>query len=174
MSNKLLSSIITAVSILILFFLVLPAFDQSRMLRDSIKEREDALKESQEISIRIKSLNQEIESRKADIDKLDKLLPGQKEIPELLSGMESIVTASGMILTEMNLSETAGQGSIMKINGTLKLNGSFASFMNFLDLLEKNLRLIDVGTLDAAAQLVEGSRVLNYDVRFEASYLTEK
>ncbi len=173
MSDKLLSSILTAVSIFIFFLLVLPAFDQTRMLRDSIEERDGILNEAREISARINDLNREIETRRQDIEKLDRLLPGEKQVPELLSNMESIVSASGMILTEMNLSEVAAQSDIRKINATLKLNGGFASFINFLDLLERNLRLIDVSTLDVAAQLIEGTRAINYDVRFEINYVAK-
>ena len=172
--SRFISSIIIAASILVFFLLVLPAYDQTRMLRGSIKEREDILKETEEISGRIRDLNREIESRRAEIEKLDRLLPREKELPELLSNIESIVSASGMILSEMNLSETPGQGEIRKINGTMKLGGNFVSFVNLLDLLEKNLRLVEVGTVDAASQLVGGARTLNYDIRFEISYLAEE
>ena len=173
MSNKLLSSIFAAGSILIFFLLVLPAFDQTRMLRGSIKERENILGEVQELSNQVKNLNREIEAKKSDIDKLDRFFPREKELPEFLSNIESIVSASGMILSEMNLSEASGQGKIRKINGTLKLVGSFASFVSLLDLLEKNLRLIEVGTLDAAAQLTEGTKTLNYNLSFEINYLAQ-
>ena len=172
--SRFISSIIIAASILVFFLLVLPAYDQTRMLRGSIKEREDILKETEEISGRIRDLNREIESRRAEIEKLDRLLPREKELPELLSNLESIVSASGMILSEMNFSETPGQGEIRKINGTMKLGGNFVSFVNLLDLLEKNLRLVEVGTVDAASQLVGGARTLNYDIRFEISYLAEE
>ena len=171
MNQKLISSIITVSSILIFFLLVLPTFDQTRMLRSSIGERIDIINEIQEISNRINGLNREIESRRQEIDKLDQLLPKDKKVPELLSNMESIVSASGMTLSEINLSDVAGVGSARKINATLKLSGSFTSFANFLDLLEKNLRLIDVSTLDVAAQLSEGTKTINYDVRFEINYL---
>ena len=173
MRDKFLPSIIAAGSILIFFLLVLPAFDQTRMLRGSIKEREDILREAEEMSNQVKNLNREIEARKSDIDKLDRLFPREKELPEFLSNIESIISASGMILSEMNLSEVPGQGKIRKISGTLKLNGSYPSFVNLLDLLEKNLRLIEVGTVDAASQLAEGAKTLNYDLNFEINYLAQ-
>ncbi|MEK7537231.1 MAG: type 4a pilus biogenesis protein PilO [Patescibacteria group bacterium] len=173
MNNKILSSIVAAGSILIFSLLVLPAFDQTRMLLSSIKEREDIFREAGEISSQVKNLNREIEARKNDIDKLDRLFPREKELPEFLSNIESIVSASGMILSEMNLSEVPGQGKIRKINGTLKLNGSYPSFVNLLDLLEKNLRLIEVTTLDAAAQFTGGAKTLNYDLSFEINYLAQ-
>ena len=171
MRDKFLPSIIAAGSILIFFLLVLPAFDQTRMLLGSVKERKEILKEVEELLNQVKNLKGEIEARKNDIDKLDRLLPREKELPEFLSNIESTISASGMILSEMNLSEVPGQGRIGKINGTLKLTGSYPFFVNLLDLLEKNLRLIEIGTVDAASQLAEGVKTLNYDLSFEINYL---
>lgn len=174
MINKFLPSITAAASVLIFFLLVLPAFDKTRFLRDSIQEREDILKEAEDLSARVRGLNQEIEVRRADIDKLDRLLPKEKQLPEILSGIESIISGSGMTLSEMNLSDVPGQDQRRKINGTMKLSGGYPSFVGFLDLFEKNLRLTGVAALDVAAQLIEGTRTLNYDVRFEVNYLTSE
>ncbi|MEK7579583.1 MAG: type 4a pilus biogenesis protein PilO [Patescibacteria group bacterium] len=174
MNQKLTSAIVAAASILIFFFLVMPSFDKTLMIRASMKDREDILREAEQISKKIVDLDREIESRRQEVEKLDRLLPAEKEIPELLSSIESIVSASGMILSEMNLSEVPGQSEIRKINGNMKLNGSYASFINFLDLFEKNLRLTEVATLDVAAQLIEGSRALNFDIRFEVNYLANE
>jgi len=171
MNQKFLSLIIAVGSILVFFLLVLPAFDQTRMLRGSVKEREEILKEAEKLLNQVKNLNRQIEARKSDIDKLDRLLPREKELPEFLSNIESIVSASGLLLSEINLSEVQGQGKIRKINGTLKLSGSYPSFVNLLDLLEKNLRLIEISTLDAASQAAEGTKTLNYDLSFEINYL---
>lgn len=171
MNDRLISSIMIAVSILIFFFLAMPSFDKTRMLSASVKERESILLEASEIKARVGELNRDIDSKKAEVDKLDILLPKEKMIPELLSGIESVMAASGMNLTEVNISELSAQEKIKKLSGSLKLNGSFVSFIQFLDLLEKNLRLIDLITVDVSAQLTEGARVINYDLRFEVNYL---
>lgn len=130
--------------------------------------------EAQEISNRIRELNQEMDRRRNEVAKLDELLPRKKGTAEILVNLESIVSASGMLLSELNLSEVSGLGEVKKINGSMKLAGSFASFMNFLDLLEKNLRLIEISTIDAAAQSAGGAKTINYDIRFEASYLSQE
>ena len=67
MNPKLISSIIVAASVLIFFLLVLPAFDQTRMLRGSINEREAVLAEAQEISNRVSELNRQIDRRRSEV-----------------------------------------------------------------------------------------------------------
>lgn len=172
MTDKLISSILIAASILILFLLVLPSFDKTRILRGSIEERESILLEAEEIKARVGELNRNIDLKRAEVEKLDILLPKEKMIPELLSGIESIVLGSGINLAEINISELSTQEEIKKLSGNLKLSGSFTSFMNFLDLAEKNLRLIDLITVNVAAQLSEGVKVISYDIRFEVNYLS--
>lgn len=173
MNKRLLSSIIIASSILIFFFLILPIFDKTRMLNNAIEQREGMLKELQGISSRVTELNGEIGRNENNIAKLNNLLPKRKEVSEILVMIESIVSSSGLLLSELSLSEpnVAGAG---KINANIKLSGDFNSLMTFLDLLEKNLRLIEITTLDIATDLSGSSGKINYNIKFEARYLSSE
>jgi len=171
MTNRLLSSIIIASSILIFFLLILPIFDQTRMLKGAIEQRSMILDELQEVSNRVAELTSEVERNENSIVKLDQLLPKRKEVSEILVTIESIVSSSGLLLSELNLSEPTGQGG-GKINVNIKLSGNFNSLMTLLDLLEKNLRLIEISTMDIAAESGGTSDRINYDIKFEARYLS--
>ncbi|TSC90921.1 MAG: hypothetical protein G01um10142_171 [Parcubacteria group bacterium Gr01-1014_2] len=171
MTRKLLSSIIIASSILIFFLLVLPIFDKTRMLRGAIEQRGLILDELQEISNRVAELNSEVERNENNIVKLGQLLPKQKEVSEILVMIESIVSSSGLLMSELNLSEPNVEGG-GKINVNVKLSGSLNSLMTFLDLLEKNLRLFEISTMDIAAESGGTSGRINYDIKFEARYLS--
>ncbi|OHB17010.1 MAG: hypothetical protein A2913_01290 [Parcubacteria group bacterium RIFCSPLOWO2_01_FULL_40_65] len=171
MNNKFLFSIIISSSVLIFFLLVLPIFDKTRMLKGAIEQREIMLAELQSISNRVKELSSGIETNENNISKLDQLLPKQKEVSEILISIESITSASGLLLSEISLSESIGEG-VNKINVNLKLSGNFDSLMTFFDLLEKNVRLIEVNNIDIASEAIGGSSTINYNIRFEASYLT--
>ena len=173
MNSRFTSSIIIASSILIFFLLILPAFDKTRMLNGAIEERENILKELQEISSRVTELNSEIGRNKNNIAKLDQLLPKRKEVSEILVMIESTISSSGLLLSEVNISEPTGEAA-GKINVNIKLSGDFNSLMTFLDLLEKNLRLIEISTIDIAAQLSGASDTINYDIKFEARYLSSE
>lgn len=173
MNIRFYSSIIISASILFFFFLVLPAFDNTRMLYGAIKERENMLKEVQEIANRVIKLNNEIKQKENDIARLDQLLPKQKEVSEILVTIESIISSSGLLLSELSISEPLSQG-IGKINANIKLSGDFYSLMIFLDLLEKNLRLIEISAIDISSQPSGSSDVIDYDIKFEASYLSSE
>ena len=170
MNQKLLSSVYISFSILILFLLALPAFDKTKMLRSALAGREIRFAELTETAKRVEELNQNIDKNKSDISKLDQLLPKQKDISEMMTAIESIVSSSGLTLTEITFSEFKGE-PISTITGNIKLTGDYNSLTAFLDLLEKNLRLIEVNTFDIASQLSGSARTINYDIKFEASYL---
>lgn len=171
MSDKLFSSIIITVSILILFLLILPSYDRTRVLLSSIQERKNLLKEQEEIVSQIADQAGLIDQRSYDINRLDNFLPREKDIPELLVNIETIAANAGLNLRELNFSEVPSRGEIQKLNGTIQLTGSFSSFLAFLDLLEDNLRLIEVVGIDIAPQLLEGTRIINYNLRIETNYL---
>ena len=143
------------------------------MLNGAIEEREIMLKESQQIASRVNELSNEIKINKNEIEKLDQLLPKQKEISEILVTIESIISSSGLSLSEVTLSESFGVDA-GKINASIKFTGNFNSLMTFLDLLEKNLRLIEISTIDVSSQLVGTNNTINYDVKFEARYLASE
>ena len=170
MNPRLTSSLIIVSSILIFFFLILPTFDKTRMLNGAIEEREIMLKESQQIASRVSELSNEIKINKNEIKKLDQLLPKQKEISEMLVTIESIISSSGLLLSEVTLSESFGV-DVGKIRANVKFTGDFDSLMTFLDLLEKNLRLIEISTIDVSSQLTGTNNAINYDIKFEARYL---
>jgi Tfp pilus assembly protein PilO len=169
-NHRLYFSIIVSISILVFSLLVLPAFDKTRTLSGSIKERENMLDELQQTAGRIAEFNNEIKTNEANIAKLDQLLPRQKEVSEILVTIESIISSSGLYLSELSISEPVSQG-IGKVNANIKLTGEFYSLMNFLDLLEKNLRLIEINAIDISTQPGGGLSAINYDIKFEASYL---
>lgn len=170
---KLLSSIYIASAILVFFLLVLPAFDKTKMLKAGLAERENMLFELQKITKRFDELNQDIDQNKNDIAKLDQLLPKQKEISEVITAIENIVSSSGLNLAEVTFSESKGD-QVSTIRGNIKLAGNYNSLTSLLDLLEKNLRLFEINTIDIASQLSGEASAINYDIKFEANYLNSE
>ena len=172
MNNKFLFSIIISSSVLIFFLLVLPIFDKTRMLKGAIEQREIMLAELQSISNRVKELSSGIETNENNISKLDQLLPKQKEVSEILISIESITSASGLLLSEISLSESIGEG-VNKINVNLKLSGNFDSLMTFFDLLEKKGFIIEKKKVSENS-LYSNLRFNRIIVRFEAIFKNAK
>jgi len=176
MKNNLFSSIIVSVSLLLLFVLVLPAFDKTRALLKTIEEREVILNEQKQALDKINSLYKSIETRKENIEKLDNILPYEKQLPELITVLETTSSNTGLILSEIKFSDLNSKETIKKLNIDIKVGGEFTSFLNFLKLLEKNIRLLKVTDMNIVTLKSETERTgrIIYNLRLEANFLKDQ
>lgn len=174
MDKKLISALVAGVSIFGVFAFVLPAYSSIKVLRTAIVEREAALAEKRSIMEKISSLNKEIESGRTDINKLGLLIPPAKSVPELISTIEAAAAQSGLAVAEVKFSQQSSdnqEASHKKINTEARLTGSYVSAFNFLKIIEQNLRLADVESVNIT-QIPGGSfSNLGITVKFSAYYL---
>lgn len=90
---------------------------------------------------------------KSDLDRLNKFLPSMSNAVDLVIEIESMAKSSGLILKDINVkkpeetqkssfeNKKSGVGNILV---TMKVTGSYKSFISFLGNLEKNVRLIEI------------------------------
>ena len=84
----------------------------------------------------------------ADIEKIRKFLPAGSAVSELFIDLDVMAKDARMQIQQVSfLEESVPQGGtsagMKTLTVTLGLNGSYDDFMIFLDLIEKNLRLVD-------------------------------
>ncbi|KKU53328.1 MAG: hypothetical protein A3G60_03385 [Candidatus Ryanbacteria bacterium RIFCSPLOWO2_12_FULL_47_9c] len=115
-----------------------------RKFRDAEKEREDTLK-------RLNSISDE------NLARLDLLLPSEPLPEELYVFFNTVVGNSGMNLSKLVVAESEKQkkqdtGAFSKhtLSFELEINGSYQSLRKLLDLIENNIRLMDVDKISIA------------------------
>lgn len=106
---------------------------------------------------------------KEDLDRIDASLPQAQRAGEFLVTLENIAVETGILLKQLNLSgsseqaqpQSAGktpkpipvrptpaiQKTISELPSTLSVSGSYDAFKQFLNAVEKNIRLIDIETI---------------------------
>lgn len=169
---KLFTSIIISISIILFFILILPSIDKTKSLISAIREREIILRQQKEIISRIEKIGKEIEENKENVNKLDLLLPKKRTVPDLIASIEAIAGNSGVVLEELSFSETSTLGEeFEKLVANLTLNGSYETFLKFLDSLEKNIRIADLIDFSVARKSQTESQELNFRLRFNTYYL---
>ena len=128
---------------------------------------------------------------------LEQVLPGTPKVPELIAQLDALARASGFTINSLDFAESeAGQLSgttgaavtkakvavnkaagldeildknIRLVNINLNLTGGdYLSFKKFLDRLEKNMRLLDVVSIDFSSSLSEGT---DYALALRTYYL---
>jgi Tfp pilus assembly protein PilO len=151
----------------------MPAWDRISLLNDAIAEREDILSSRTEILRKIEDLNKQYQQRTADVSKISSVVPNTKSAAEIVSTIEAITQQTGMQLIEIIMSSSGNQQQeFQTVFIELGLVGSYPSLTTFLELMEKNLRLIDVAELSASQAPALGQQiVLNFRVKANAYYL---
>jgi len=122
----------------------------------------------------VAELGKQYQARQADIDKITAFMPEQKRIDQIISSVQQISSQAGLNLAGIttaaaaDLGETAGY---KKLFVSFDVEGQYPSFVNFLKLLEQNLRLYDIFSIIGSPTTdVAGGRqgLINFSVQLNA------
>jgi len=151
----------------------MPTWDRISLLNDAVAERGSILASRTEILKRIKDLNNQYQQRSSDVNKISSVVPNAKSAADLVSTVEAITQQTGLQLIEVAMGESGDQQQeLQTVFIELGLTGNYTSLIAFLDLVEKNLRLIDVFELSASQASTPGEQVvLNFRVKANAYYI---
>mgnify|MGYP001615080430 CR=1 FL=1 len=164
-----------AVAIVLFWALALPFYNGVSDLDAAIKEREEILKSRNTIITNIKDLNKEYQKRLPEIAKLSAIVPSKKSIADVLSAINDVSAKNGMeLFSSTIIGQKTSDGDTNPYNLLsleMSLSGSYPGLTNFLRSLERNLRLVDISSVDTAATAVGNTSVLNFVIKGNAYYL---
>lgn len=126
-----------------------------------------------------------------NIQKLEKLLPDSVDNIRLILEIEKIAALYGMSIKDVkynskeennaSVGQRSGGGNVSAgpygiWNLQFSTNGTYDNFVRFLEGLEKNLRIVDVSSINFTAQDVPGlnssiQRVYKYDITLKTYWL---
>ncbi len=174
MNKNYIGAGLIAIAIVLFWAVALPFYNSVSDLDVAIREREDLLNSRNTIITNIKNLNNEYQKRIPEIAKLSAIVPSKKSIAEVLSAINDVSAKNGIQLFSSAI--TGQQTSDVNTNSynllslEMGLSGSYPGLTNFLKALERNLRLVDITSVDATAALGNTS-TLNFVVKGNAYYL---
>ena len=174
MSKNYIGAGLIAIAVVLFWALALPFYNGISDLDVAVKEREDLLNSRNTIIANIKNLNKEYQKRIPEIAKLSAIVPSKKSIAEILSAVNDVSAKNGIELTSSAIigqkTSDADVSPYNLLSLEMGLNGSYPGLTNFLKSLERNLRLVDITSVDAVAGLGTIS-TLNFVVKGNAYYL---
>lgn len=147
-------------------------YDEMRALNAAIADRELLVQERKTLVARVKKLNSDYQLAIGDARKFGAVIPTKKEVDELVSAFESMAQRSGVQLGETGIVEDKAAAEkvgarVLIIN--IKGKGPYEGIRTFMGDLEKNVRLIDLTSVDFAAE--EQSILLNFDIKAQAYFI---
>lgn len=171
-----LGTTLAGLAIIIFWVFIMPVWDRISLLNEAVPEREAMLSSTREILKKIEELNVQYQERSSDVARISSVVPNAKSSAELVSTVEAITQQTGLQLVEIITSGSGDQQQeLQTISIELGLTGNYPSLTAFLELLEKNLRLMDVSEINITQTSISGGQVaLNFRVKAKAYYLNVK
>lgn len=174
MNKNYLGAGLIAIAMILFWTMAFPLYNEISDLDMAVKERKDIFESSSSVIANIQELNKEYQKRIPDITKLSAIVPPKKSVAEVLSAINDISVKNGIELFSSSITGVKASDSGVSPYNILSLeiglNGSYPGLTNFLRSFERNLRLVDITSLDATAGLGNTS-VLNFVVKGNAYYL---
>ncbi len=174
MNKNYIGAGLIAIAIVLFWALALPLYDAVSDLSTAIQERNDLLASRNTIITNINNLNKEYQKRITEITKLSAIVPAKKSIAEVLSAIDNMATKNGIQLISSTIAGQKNSGTDNSpyniLSMDMSLVGSYPGLTNVLNAFERNLRIMDITSVDAAA--VSGNNTsLNFTVKGNAYYL---
>lgn len=171
-SRAYIGAFLIAAACLLFWILIMPAYDTIGAQRDALAERTSILESRNAIIANISALTQQYTAHAADIQRFASIVPAQKSAPEIISAIQALASANGLQLTSIALSGGAPQdlNPYQAQSIDMGLTGSYPSFKTFLEALEKNIRLIDIISIDASPA-TDNSPIISFRLKGNAYYL---
>lgn len=157
MPKGILAAIFSLLAILGLLFLVWPKYQQLNKLKAEEKIRLIQSQKREEYFSNLRQISSQLGKYQEALEKVDEAIPQNFQGAKLLNFLSKSSQESGLLLTgigsinQAKLTQKNKEGKeiisetqIKETSLSLKASGSYPSLKNFLNLLEKSARLIEV------------------------------
>src|SRR3989338_994063 len=148
--KNIVAALLIAISSYYLLSQDLPLFDLTSDMKNVIAERQVLLESYKKIADSIRDIAKDKDSRYSEIQRLALLAPKKYEIPEVITTVEAMFKKSGLNLSEIQITSQASKKNEPFNYVKIKLSTTttdYFTILNLLDLVERNLRVIDIDKL---------------------------
>lgn len=163
---------IILISFLLIFGIIFfwwPKYQEFSNSKIELNEKKDELRNKEKYFSELERLSLKLKEYTAELDKIDSVLPQNPGITDLLNFLEKESSQNGMVLEKVNLENVSPLGKeseIFKVPLSFSVSGDYPAFKNFLSVLQKNARLIDVESISFSSP--GKGEVFSFDIRIKA------
>lgn len=174
--NITVSLVLLVIILLAVFELIMPLFNQVSVAQVELRQLMSQEKDAQAVIDKIKDLNADYEAMKEETARIDVLLPDKEDLATIITSLEAMAGENGLLLESISFAPPASplvatsEASWWKnLSLQVSASGSYLSFKNFLQSVEKNMRLMEVKSTRLTSQ--EKDRQFKINIDLETHYL---
>ena len=133
------------IALAVSFWVLWPLYGDTLAALELKKQNQNNLAERKKLTQNLERLIGQYNERRSDVASLNKAIPLDQNIPELLVNLEAIASENGLIFSGVNFkSKDLKAVGIKTLIMEIKVKGSYPAFQSYLKALEKSLRIFDV------------------------------
>jgi len=177
MTKNLIFIVITLGLIASIIFLDVPIVQGVLNMRKEITNKQETLIKKEALIKTIEKLIDKYKNSEGVLKKLDDILPGDSDVPNLIVQIEAIAKESGMSMSDVGIAVSdqteASKAEAVRSGGSanqekvsvdyqavaidLRMSGDYAALKRFLQAVEENMRLMDIESITFSTKSREGA-----------------
>jgi Tfp pilus assembly protein PilO len=142
--ENLYSIIFLLISFAFYFFIIHPKQKTLSDLNFELSQKRLELESFDQYFKDISNIYEKLNQYQDQISKIDSTLPEDPSFVEVFYFIQKTASQNGMILDGFTFPNLTQQENLKKWSSNLRIRGDYASFKNFLSVLEKSVRMFNV------------------------------
>lgn len=163
MNKKIIIAVSFIATIALAFWLVLPKYESLKSKMSEKRIKEVNLENKKEYYKRVSEISNELKNYSEEISKIDFALPQEISLPAMYGFFQKRASESGLVLKNENFNSKSiskDNLAVKEYRFDLELAGSYSVFKNFLTILEKSAKIIEVESISFSAPAEDESPFL--------------
>lgn len=149
-----------------------PKYQELKLKRAEVYQKETELRNLKDYGAEISFLSEELKKYSAELEKIDSALPSRFSLLSFLNYLQKTTSENGLILKNYGYSlpppakEKEGGQEIKEVHFDMNFSGSYSSFKNFLPVLEKSSKLIEIEKISFSVSEMEKPWDFSLGIKF--------
>lgn len=178
MKRLIATGIFIIISLFLGIGLVLPKYQDFKVLQLDVKEKNISLQYKNERHSQLEKISEEIEEQKESLSKVSSALSKDPSLPALFDFFQKTTAQSGLILETLAYSGISKpkpqkgvepgvfeETRIKEILFSLSVSGSYSAFKDFLLAVENNARIFEIKNISFSSPGESGTFSFNLSVK---------
>ena len=180
MLKKIFIALLPLGTLAVILWLALPEYRTMQAAKIERAAASEALEEKRRLVAKIRGLEAQYRRIEESSLKVAQIIPPTPDIPNLLAEIPALVLQHGMLLEDLSFaggndaaSVRSGQeqAAYKSMDMQLMVKGSYEAFKILLDAIEKELRVVDVQSVQfSIPQDAEGSQPISFSISAKLYY----
>lgn len=171
----LIIAIITVLIVTMFLFFIIPNYEKINQYKFYIGQKKLIISELEKLIQKKDAWQTQIGEKESIVNRINLALPEGDDKSDIILSIRSIVGLSGVVLKEIVFLDGTTRRSLADANKrfntgnvSLKIEGSYFAFKDFLDRLENNIRIFDARLVEFKSG--DNSDIFDFDINFNVYY----